>query len=109
MNRDQITQALMFYSSQALWEFDSTTPVESISYNSIIWKDFFYIKPTEEELQQYYEESLVAYSAEDFYKTKRQQQYPSVEEQLDMIFHHGIDVWRSRIQNIKDNIPKGDA
>jgi hypothetical protein len=40
------------------------------------------------------------------YKTQRQLAYPPVEEQLDMIFHRGVDVWKEKIQQIKDSIPK---
>jgi hypothetical protein len=109
MNKDQIVQALMFFNSHAKWSFTPGVNSSQINYSNIVWEDLFYIKPTEAELQQYYEDSQVAYQTEEFYKTKRQQAYPSVEEQLDMIFHDGIDVWKQRIQNIKDNIPKPKA
>ena len=32
--------------------------------------------------------------------------YPSLEDQLDMIFHDGIEVWRDKIQSVKDKYPK---
>ena len=109
MNRDQIVQALMFFNSHAKWSFTPGVDSSQINYSNIVWKDAFYIKPTEEELQQHYADSQVSYQAEELYKTQRQRAYPSVEEQLDMIFHHGIDVWKERIQNIKDSIPKPRA
>lgn len=43
------------------------------------------------------------------YATKRMQNYPSFADQLDMIFHEGIDVWRERIQSVKDAYPKGST
>lgn len=43
------------------------------------------------------------------YATKRKQSYPSFADQLDMIFHEGIDVWRERIQSVKDAYPKGST
>lgn len=106
MNKDQIVQALMFFASQAKWSFTPGVSSDDISYTNIIWEDLFYIQPTEIELQQYYDDSVVAYQSNTLYKTVRQQAYPNVEEQLDMIFHQGIDVWKERIQNIKNNIPK---
>jgi len=109
MNKDQIVQALMFFNSHAKWSFTPGVSAEYVTYKNIVWEDLFYIKPTEEELQEYYADSQVAYQTEELYKTQRQRAYPSVEEQLDMIFHHGIDVWKERIQNIKDNIPKPKA
>lgn len=99
----------MFFAPQAKWSFTPGVGLEYVTYANIVWEDFFYIKPTEAELQQYYNDSQVAYQAEELYKTQRQQAYPNVEEQLDMIFHHGVDVWKDRIQNIKNNIPKPKA
>tara|TARA_B110000091_G_scaffold86728_1_gene95226 strand:+ start:2554 stop:2802 length:249 start_codon:yes stop_codon:yes gene_type:complete len=32
--------------------------------------------------------------------------YPTIPEQLDNIFHNGLDVWRADIQAIKDEFPK---
>lgn len=43
------------------------------------------------------------------YAAQRKADYPSIEEQLDMIYHHGIDVWRARIQRTKDRYPKSGA
>jgi len=44
---------------------------------------------------------------ENGYKTARQEEYPSYGEQLDYIFHKGIDAWKTDIiQPIKDNNPK---
>ena len=38
--------------------------------------------------------------------TKRVNEYPPIEEQLDKIFHEGIDAWKEEIQAIKDKYPK---
>jgi hypothetical protein len=32
--------------------------------------------------------------------------YPAIPEQLDNIFHNGIDAWKADIQAIKDEFPK---
>jgi len=40
------------------------------------------------------------------YKTARQMAYPSIEDQLDEIFHNGIDSWKAIIQEVKDDNPK---
>ncbi len=44
--------------------------------------------------------------AERTHSEKRAAAYPSVEEQLDKIFHDGIDGWKADIQAIKDEHPK---
>ena len=44
---------------------------------------------------------------ENGYKTARQEEYPSYGEQLDYIFHNGLEAWKTDlIQPIKDNHPK---
>ena len=40
------------------------------------------------------------------YKAKRVAEYPRVEEQLDKIYHSGIDAWKADIKAIKDKYPK---
>ena len=33
--------------------------------------------------------------------------YPSIADQLDDIFHNGLDAWKATIQETKDKYPKG--
>jgi hypothetical protein len=40
------------------------------------------------------------------YKDRRSYAYPSIADQLDKIFHHGIEAWKTDIQAIKDDNPK---
>jgi len=40
------------------------------------------------------------------YATLRQQEYPPYSDQFDKIYHEGLDVWKSEIQEIKDKYPK---
>ena len=41
------------------------------------------------------------------YIPKRQAEYPSIEDQLDDIYHNGIDAWKATIKAVKDKYPKG--
>lgn len=41
------------------------------------------------------------------YADKRKEEYPPIEDQLDDIYHNGIDGWKSTIKAIKDKYPKG--
>jgi hypothetical protein len=53
------------------------------------------------------DESLVnAKIAENEYKEKRQAEYPSIADQLDDIYHNGIDGWKATIKAVKDKYPK---
>ena len=42
----------------------------------------------------------------DTYKYQRAAEYPSIADQLDKIFHNGIDEWKETIQAVKDKYPK---
>ena len=42
----------------------------------------------------------------DTYKFQRAAEYPSIVDQLDKIFHDGIDGWKETIQAVKDKYPK---
>ena len=40
------------------------------------------------------------------YKEHRKAEYPSIEDQLDDIYHNGIDGWKATIKTTKDKYPK---
>ena len=42
----------------------------------------------------------------DSYKSKRQEAYPTIANQLDDLYHNGIDGWKTTIKAIKDKHPK---
>ena len=42
----------------------------------------------------------------DSYKSKRKAEYPSIIDQLDDLYHNGIDGWKATIKTIKDKYPK---
>ena len=48
-------------------------------------------------------EALVAANA---YKEQRALAYPSIPDQLDQIYHEGIDAWKATIAAVKQEYPK---
>jgi hypothetical protein len=42
----------------------------------------------------------------DSYKSQRRAEYPSIEDQLDTIYHSGVAGWKTAIKTIKDKYPK---
>ena len=40
------------------------------------------------------------------YKNERVKEYPSVVDQLDLIYNSGIDAWKAKIKETKDKYPK---
>ena len=45
-------------------------------------------------------------SSEALYSRKRADEYPSIKDQLDDIYHNGIDAWKVNIKAVKDKYPK---
>ena len=64
-------------------------------------------KPTEKECTDGLATLQAAWDLEnDSYKSKRKTEYPSVVDQLDLIYHSGIDAWKAKIKETKDKYPK---
>jgi hypothetical protein len=40
------------------------------------------------------------------YQRKRASEYPSIADQLDDIYHNGVDGWKATIKTVKDKYPK---
>ena len=47
-----------------------------------------------------------AWEDPDQYKYNRENEYPSIVDQLDDIYHNGIDGWKTTIKAVKDKYPK---
>ena len=41
------------------------------------------------------------------YQRDRVVEYPSIADQLDDIYHNGVDAWKATIKTVKDKYPKG--
>ena len=50
--------------------------------------------------------TLDAEAAAIAYQGKRKAEYPSIEDQLDTIYHSGVAGWKTTIKAIKDKYPK---
>ena len=59
-------------------------------------------QPTDDELNAAY----IAWKAAEEYKINRANEYPPIIDQLDDIYHNGIDGWKATIKAIKDKYPK---
>jgi hypothetical protein len=40
------------------------------------------------------------------YQKLRQTEYPSIADQLDTLYHSGLDAWKAQIKTVKDKYPK---
>jgi len=70
------------------------------------WMDSVQTEPTQSEIDTEIARLDAEYVANQ-YQRDRASEYPSVVDQLDDIFHNGIDGWKATIQVTKDKYPKG--
>jgi hypothetical protein len=64
-------------------------------------------KPTEKECTDGLATLQATWDLEnDSYKSQRKAEYPSIEDQLDDIYHNGVANWKTTIKAIKDKYPK---
>ena len=79
-------------------------PTETELRAKLIEKEFVQpIVPEIWELEGY--ENEAAWIAKD-YARNRAREYPSIADQLDEIYHNGLDSWKAKIKEIKDKYPK---
>ena len=64
-------------------------------------------KPTESDCTNGLAALQAAWDLENnSYKSQRKAEYPSIEDQLDTIYHSGVAGWKTTIKTIKDKYPK---
>ena len=64
-------------------------------------------KPTESDCTNGLAALQAAWDLENnSYKSQRKAEYPSIEDQLDTIYHSGVAGWKTTIKAIKDKYPK---
>ncbi len=60
----------------------------------------------DENIVAYNEATVQAYIAANAYKGLRAKEYPSIPDQLDTLYHSGLDAWKAQIKTVKDKYPK---
>ena len=73
--------------------------------NQIIWHDDNPTNITNEQILAEHAELQTAYDAKQ-YQRDREKEYPTWQDQLDDIYHNGIDGWKATIKATKDKYPK---
>ena len=92
----------------AQWKLDGTT------YDGLVWLEKpmskgGQSKPTEEEVNLEVERLQKKWEDAE-YQRLRARAYPSIEDQLDLLYHGGLDAWKEEINKIKEQYPKtGEA
>jgi len=84
---------------------DSQVSIEAEDINQITWIDNNPTNITNEQILAKQVELQTAYDAKQ-YQRDRAAEYPSIADQLDDIYHNGIDAWKATIKTTKDKYPK---
>ena len=75
-------------------------------YDNLVWlEEDESNKPTESAFDSKLSELQTRYNSHE-YQRNRVNEYPTIEEQLDKIYHEGIDAWKATIKAVKDKYPK---
>lgn len=94
-----IGDALVVLAPQARWSMTND------EYESIDWMEDSVPMPSKSACLAKVAELQAEYDAMR-YARDRLYAYPSMEEQMDVMFHQGIDGWKAMIQAVKDKYPK---
>ena len=78
--------------------------VNAEDYNQINWLDGT-TPISKEDIEAKVAELQTVYD-NNAYQRKRAEEYPSIVDQLDDIYHNGIDAWKATIKTTKDKYPK---
>ena len=83
---------------------DAKLYVEDNSWEKIHWDDERE-QPSRSDIEAKIKELQTESDAKK-YQRDRAVAYPSIEDQLDKIYHSGIDEWKKDIKAVKDKFPK---
>tara|TARA_R100001082_G_scaffold109741_1_gene87635 strand:- start:1236 stop:1538 length:303 start_codon:yes stop_codon:yes gene_type:complete len=84
---------------------DAQVSVNAGDINQITWHDGNPTKITNKQITDKQAELQTVYD-NNKYQRDRAAAYPSIEDQLDSLYHNGIDGWKVTIKAIKDKYPK---
>ena len=95
-----LSKAILAINSEASFSIEGNTDVKNITWlnntTPIAEAD---ILAKQKELQTAYDNNA--------YQRSRATEYPAIADQLDDIYHNGIDAWKATIKAVKDKYPKG--
>ena len=84
---------------------DAQVTVFDNDIDRIKWSDGNPTNITKEQILTKQTELQAEYDAKE-YQRNRAKEYPSIEDQLDNIYHNGVAGWKSTLKAIKDKYPK---
>ena len=85
---------------------DAEVSVNAEDINQITWHYGNPSNITKQQILDKQAELKTAYE-NNKYQRDRAVAYPSIKDQLDDLYHNGIDGWKTTIKAVKDKYPKG--
>ena len=85
---------------------DAQVSVNAEDINQITWHDGNPTKITNKQITDKQAELQTGFD-NNKYQRDRADAYPSIKDQLDDLYHNGIDGWKTTIKAVKDKYPKG--
>ena len=73
--------------------------------NKLTWLDTEQTQPSDSEIDAEISRLQAEYDSKQ-YQRDRAKAYPSTVDQLDDIYHNGVDGWKATIKAVKDTYPK---
>ena len=95
----------MISKADAILTIKSDAQISTDQDNKVIWHDKNPTNITDKQIEDKQKELQTAYDNKK-YQRDRKNEYPSIVDQLDDIYHNGIDGWKTTIKATKDKFPK---
>jgi len=83
----------------------ATWALRGDEWSGLEWRDENIECPTEEAVAAEITRLQEEYDSLE-YQRLRKEAYPSIEDQLDTLYHDGLDAWRASVKAVKDEFPK---
>ena len=88
--------------SDAIISLDTNCKFSVKNNDVVTFVDDTYDNPTNAEINA----EVARLQTIENYQAPRKAEYPSIADQLDDIYHNGIDAWKTTIKTTKDKYPK---
>jgi hypothetical protein len=97
-----ISRALLELAPGASWSMNAE------DYNQLEWLSPDIPKPTRAEVEAEVKRLQEEYEYNQ-YQRDRRKEYPSIEDQLDLLYHQGYEGWKQEIDRVKEMHPKPNS
>ena len=95
----------MISKADAILTIKSDAQISTDQDNKVIWHDDNPTNITDKQIEDKQKELQIEYDNKK-YQRDRKNEYPNIVDQLDDIYHNGIDGWKATIKATKDKFPK---